>query len=97
MQLDAGLAHLTFRSDDAATRQLIQAQAPQVLADALARAGLTLGQLDVGTRQGQGQGEAAAGAPRAARIGAAMASAAVAAHAQGPRPATPRGALDVYA
>ncbi|MFN3828723.1 MAG: flagellar hook-length control protein FliK [Tepidimonas ignava] len=97
VQLDAGLAHLTFRSDDAATRQLIQAQAPQVLADALARAGLTLGQLDVGTRQGQGQGEAAAGAPRAARIGAAVASAAVAAHAQGPRPATPRGALDVYA
>ncbi|TSE25158.1 flagellar hook-length control protein FliK [Tepidimonas aquatica] len=99
VQLDAGLAHLTFRSDDANTRQLIQAQAPQVLADALARAGLTLGQLDVGARQGQGQGqgEATASTPRGARLGAAAASAVVVAHAQGPRPAAPRGALDVYA
>ncbi|WP_058616723.1 flagellar hook-length control protein FliK [Tepidimonas taiwanensis] len=43
-----GVAQLSFRTDDGALRQMIQAQAPGALADALARAGLALGQLDVG-------------------------------------------------
>ncbi|MDM7462741.1 MAG: flagellar hook-length control protein FliK [Tepidimonas taiwanensis] len=43
-----GVAQLSFRTDDGTLRQMIQAQAPGALADALARAGLALGQLDVG-------------------------------------------------
>ena len=97
VRLDDGVAHLSFRTDDAAARQLIQAQAPQALAEALARAGLALGQLDVGAR-GQGDGAAP---PRAARRltldgaldGAKALTADVAAAA---RPVH-RGTLDVYA
>jgi len=53
VQVTDGVAQLQFRTDDAALRQLIQAQAPTALADAMARAGLVLGQVDVGAR-GQG-------------------------------------------
>ncbi len=53
VQVTDGVAQLQFRTDDAALRQLIQAQAPTALADAMARAGLALGQVDVGAR-GQG-------------------------------------------
>jgi hypothetical protein len=55
--LNDGVAQLRFRTDDAALRQLIQAQAPTALADALARAGLALGSLEVGNQSAQSQGQ----------------------------------------
>jgi len=55
--LNDGVAQLSFRTDDAALRQLIQAQAPTALADALARAGLALGSLEVGNQSAQSQGQ----------------------------------------
>ncbi|MDW8336808.1 MAG: flagellar hook-length control protein FliK, partial [Tepidimonas sp.] len=97
VSLDQGVAHLSFRTDDEAARRLIQTQAPQVLADALARAGLTLGQLDVGGRQSSPQ-ENERPAPRTLRVAASGDS------RWGPLPTgpvhrpTPRlGGLDVYA
>lgn len=65
-----GVAQLSFRTDDGAMRQLIQAQAPAALADALARAGLTLGGLDVGGQSGRGRQDASDGPrPRTTRVG----------------------------
>ncbi|MGQ9724595.1 MAG: hypothetical protein ACUVVU_04460, partial [Tepidimonas sp.] len=65
-----GVAQLSFRTDDGAMRQLIQAQAPAALADALARSGLTLGGLDVGGQSGRGQQDAPDGLrPRTTRVG----------------------------
>jgi hypothetical protein len=55
--LNDGVAQLRFRTDDAALRQLIQAQAPTALADALARAGLALGGMEVGGQSAQSQGQ----------------------------------------
>jgi hypothetical protein len=69
--LNDGVAQLRFRTDDAALRQLIQAQAPTALADALARAGLALGGMEVGgqSAQGQGQDSGTPAAGRAVRMG----------------------------
>ena len=64
--LNDGVAQLSFRTDDAALRQLIQAQAPTALADALARAGLTLGGMEVGGQSAQGQSQDS-GTPAAGR------------------------------
>lgn len=49
-----GVAQVAFRTDDSAMRQLIQAQAPSALAEALTRAGLTLGGFSVGSQGSQG-------------------------------------------
>lgn len=101
VHVEDGVAHLSFRTDDGTVRQLIQAQAPQALADALARAGLALGQLDVGTR---GQGQSSGEPPRQAlRLGATVAAAGVgsAAGVGAPSHRPPRaahtGVLDLYA
>ncbi|TSE25197.1 Flagellar hook-length control protein FliK [Tepidimonas sediminis] len=96
LNVEQGVAHLSFRTDDATARQLIQTQAPQALAEALARAGLALGQVDVGAR-GQ-QGDAPAEPPRralrlAAGVGAGVGGAAASRAGQ---PAA-RGVLDLYA
>ena len=65
-----GVAQVFFRTDDGAMRQLIQAQAPAALAEALARVGLTLGGVDVGGQSAQGQGQPPADAsPRSLRMG----------------------------
>lgn len=65
-----GVAQVLFRTDDGAMRQLIQAQAPAALAEALARVGLTLGGVDVGGQFAHGQDQPPADAsPRSVRMG----------------------------
>ncbi|MDM7456960.1 MAG: hypothetical protein P3W97_006855 [Tepidimonas sp.] len=96
-----GVAQVFFRTDDGAMRQLIQAQAPAALAEALARVGLTLGGVDVGGQFAQGQGQPPADAsPRSLRMDLSLTGPAA------PSPAGPgvthQGAsghagLDVYA
>lgn len=96
-----GVAQVLFRTDDGAMRQLIQAQAPAALAEALARVGLTLGGVDVGGQFAQGQGQPPADAnPRSIRMGLApVATAEPARVGQGVllRRPSGRAGLDVYA
>lgn len=70
MRLDAGLrdalevdvtlkdrqAHIHFRTDDAQARETIRAQAQTILADLLARQGMDLGSVSVGTQGGDANG-----------------------------------------
>lgn len=95
-----GVAQLSFRTDDGALRQMIQAQAPSALADALARAGLTLGGVDVGgqsDRQPAAQPDGArARTTRVGLVGATDTSVHPAA-ATLTRPRSERAGLDVYA
>ncbi|MCX7663646.1 MAG: flagellar hook-length control protein FliK [Tepidimonas fonticaldi] len=96
-----GVAQVLFRTDDGAMRQLIQAQAPAVLAEALARVGLTLGGVDVGGQFAHGQGQPPADAsPRTVRMGLTPVPTAEPARAgQGVllRGTSGRAGLDVYA
>lgn len=96
-----GVAQVLFRTDDGAMRQLIQAQAPAALAEALARVGLTLGGVDVGGQFAQGQGQPPADAsPRSVRMGLTPVATAEPARAgQGVllRGPSGRAGLDVYA
>ncbi|TSE36222.1 flagellar hook-length control protein FliK [Tepidimonas charontis] len=99
LQLSDGVAQLQFRTDDAVLRQLIQAQAPTALADALARAGVALGQVDVGAR-GQGGGPSADGSDERAGSRARIAlTSPTSAAPSGARALAPRAgtSLDVYA
>lgn len=95
-----GVAQLSFRTDDGALRQMIQAQAPSALADALARAGLTLGGVDVGgqsDRQPAAHPDGArARTTRVGLVGATDTSVHPAA-ATLTRPRSERAGLDVYA
>lgn len=64
VSLDGGKAQLNFRTDDAQVRDAIKAQAPTVLADLLARAGIALDSVSVGGQgAGQAGGQAADGRP----------------------------------
>lgn len=70
MRLDAGLrdalevdvtlkdrqAHIHFRTDDAQARETIRAQAQTILSDLLARQGMDLGSVSVGTQGGDANG-----------------------------------------
>jgi hypothetical protein len=69
LSLADGVAHLALRTDDAALRQqLAQAPAQSALADALARAGIALGAMDVDSHGPSGRDQPAAdSAPRSAR------------------------------
>lgn len=56
--LDAGKAQLNFRTDDPQVREAIKAQAPAVLSELLARAGIALDSLSVGSQaSGQSGGQ----------------------------------------
>ena len=70
MRLDAGLrdalevdvtlkdrqAHIHFRTDDVQARETIRAQAQTILSDLLARQGMDLGSVSVGTQAGDANG-----------------------------------------
>ncbi|TSE18594.1 Flagellar hook-length control protein FliK [Tepidimonas alkaliphilus] len=96
VKVEQGVAHLAFRTDDAAARQLIQAQAPQALAEALARAGLALGQLDVGAR-GQSDGGSEGSARSGRRWSVQVPTEPAAAATRVASGVLARGAVDVYA